>query len=170
MNTIDMTVEMIPSEKTFIEWVALEDPDFEMTDKEAGMLLGYVSGHGCGVCLDATGTMILVDIEAPENGVLARGIEALIERVSEWNYEFIQESEVVGAYREEILEDAKVIEALLGDLRVGHFVGTPTVKELIAVLSQLPEDYRVTCCGADGYVHIFADQKYITIDSEQYLT
>ena len=52
----------------------------------------------------------------------------------------------------------------------GYAIGTPTVKELITILSELPEDYRVTCCGAEGFIHMFEEDKYITIDTEQYLT
>ena len=51
----------------------------------------------------------------------------------------------------------------------GTPIGTPTVKELIAILSQLPEDYRVTCCGAENYLYLFKDAKCITIDNEAYL-
>ena len=51
----------------------------------------------------------------------------------------------------------------------GNAIGTPTVKELITILSQLPEDFRVTCCGTDGYLYRFNESKYITIDTEPYL-
>ena len=46
----------------------------------------------------------------------------------------------------------------------GYPIGQPTVKELIAILSQLPEDYRVTCCGAENYLYLFEDAKCITIE------
>lgn len=160
-------IEMIPSEKTFVEWASREDR--ELTEQEAGLILGYVLGHGCGVYLDATDTIVLLDIEEPENGILARGIEELIERVSAWNYEFIQDSEVVGTHREEVLKDTEVIDQLLDDCRVGLPLGTPTVKELIAILSKLPEDYRVTCCGGENYLYLWANKKSITIDCERYL-
>ena len=52
---------------------------------------------------------------------------------------------------------------------MGQPLGCPTVKELITALSNLPEDYRVTCCGAECFVHLFAQDKYITIDSEHHL-
>ena len=47
---------MIPSEKTFVEWAMKED--MELTEQEAGLILGYVLGHGYGVCLDATDTKV----------------------------------------------------------------------------------------------------------------
>lgn len=53
--------------------------------------------------------------------------------------------------------------------RYGTPLGTPTVKELIAILSQLPEDYRVTCCGGENYLYLFPEDKSITIDNEWYL-
>ena len=37
----------------------------------------------------------------------------------------------------------------------GYAVGTPTVKELIAILSKLPQDYAVTCCGSNAYALSF---------------
>ena len=51
----------------------------------------------------------------------------------------------------------------------GYAVGTPTVKELIAILSKLPQDYAVTCCGANAYLYLMEDAKSITIDCEGYL-
>lgn len=53
----------------------------------------------------------------------------------------------------------------------GYPIGTPTVKELITILSQLPENYKVTCCGTDSYLYLFDEKdKYITIDCEYYLS
>lgn len=51
----------------------------------------------------------------------------------------------------------------------GYPIGTPTIKELISILSQLPEDYRVTCCGGENYLYLLANKKSITIDCERYL-
>lgn len=51
----------------------------------------------------------------------------------------------------------------------GYLLGTPTVKELIQILSGVPEDYCVTCCGTDGYLYLSAEEKYVTIDTEPYL-
>lgn len=51
----------------------------------------------------------------------------------------------------------------------GYPIGIPTVKELIAILSQMPEDYRVTCCGTENYLYLFEEDKYITIDCERCL-
>ena len=53
--------------------------------------------------------------------------------------------------------------------RYGVPMGTPTVKELIAILSKLPEDYRVTCCGGENYLYFWPEQESITIDNEWYL-
>ena len=46
--------------------------------------------------------------------------------------------------------------------------GYTTVKELIPILSKLPQDYKVTCCGAENYLYLCANDKYITIDCEHY--
>lgn len=55
------------------------------------------------------------------------------------------------------------------DVCHGVPLGTPTVKEMIIILSQLPEDYRVTCCGGENYLYIWPERKSITIDNEWYL-
>lgn len=167
IKTINTPVE------TFVEWAANEPHHgVDLTKEEAKMLLSYVEGHGHSVSVNEEDAIVLVDIEEPENGVVAVGIEELIEHVSIWNYEFLQDNEVAGEFREEAIKDCEMIDVLLDrmGIHIGQPLGTPTVKELIAALRNLPEDYRVTCCGADCYVHLFAKDKYITIDSEHYLT
>ena len=57
--------------------------------------------------------------------------------------------------------DCKVLE--------GYPIGYPTVKELINILKTLPEDYYVTCCGAENFIYIFPENSYITIDNEDHL-
>ena len=91
--------------------------------------------------------------------------------IHQWNYEFIEDSEVVGVYREQIYIDAEMMSRISDrmDCLEGHPIGMPTVKELIAILSKFPEDYRVTCCGAENYLHLFSDKKYLTIDNERCL-
>ena len=139
-----------------------------VTVQEAEMLLGYVQGHGYDLLLDENNTIQLLNVEEPENGIVASGMEELLDRVSTWNYEFIQDSEVVGAQREQVLKDMEMIDDLLGCSREGIPIGYPTVKELIAILSKLPQDYKVTCCGAENYLYLCANDKYITIDCEHY--
>ena len=67
--------------------------------------------------------------------------------------------------------DAAMMSRISGrmDCLEGHPIGMPTVKELIAILSKFPEDYRVTCCGAENYLNLFSDKKYLTIDNERCL-
>ena len=117
---------------------------------------------------DEADTIVVMDIEDPENGVIARGFDELLERVSSWNYEFLQDSEVVGSHREQIIMDMEKIARLIDrvDLLRGMPMGVPTVKELIAILSKLPEDYRVYCCGGENYLYIWEKSKSITIDHE----
>ena len=91
--------------------------------------------------------------------------------IHQWNYEFIEDSEVVGDYREQIYIDAEMMSRISDrmDCLEGHPIGMPTAKELIAILSKFPEDYRVTCCGAENYLHLFSDKKDLTIDNEPLL-
>lgn len=160
------TGKMIPSEKTLIEWLCKE-----LTVEEAKMVLGYVEGHGYSVSLDETGDILLVDLEEPENGIVASGIEELLDRVSTWNCEFLQDDVVVGEFREQVIKDSEMLDEIFQRIgsRNGYHIGTPTVKELIAILSKLPEDYRVYNCGADNYLYIWSTRKCITIDNERWL-
>lgn len=49
-----------------------------------------------------------------------------------------------------------------------HIMGT-TVKELIEMLSTLPDNSKVYCCGCEGFwLHISKDANGINIDTEQY--
>ena len=116
-------IEMIPSEKTFVEWAMKED--MELTEQEAGLILGYVLGHGYGVCLDATDTIILVDTEEPENGIVAKGIDELIDRINTWNCEFLEDDEVTGEYREQFVKDSEMLDSIFDRLgtRNGYPIG-----------------------------------------------
>lgn len=84
---------------------------------------------------------------------------------------YIGKSVNSGEWRKEVLRDAGMIARIQDrwDIRDGHYIGTPTVKELIAILSKLPQDYKVTCCGGENYLYRFEEGKYITIDNERCL-
>ena len=68
---------------------------------------------------------------------------------------------------------SKIIEVNYGehgDAADGYPIGVPTVEELIEILRQLPSDYRVTCCGAENYLYIFPESRFVTIDNEACLS
>lgn len=48
----------------------------------------------------------------------------------------------------------------------GYPIGAPSVKELIAILSKLPEDYKVYCCGAESFLYVSPQNETVTIDCE----
>lgn len=73
------TIEMIPSEKTFIEWASMDYSTLRLTEEEAGLVLSLVRGHGCGIGLNATDTIICLDLEEPENGIIATGFDELMD-------------------------------------------------------------------------------------------
>ena len=166
------SIEMIPSEKTFAEWVECENRGLELTTEEASVLLEYITMHNCHVCVDATGAIVLVDVDDPESSIIAIGFYELLERVVGWNYALLQDAAVTGLQREQVLKHSEVLENIMDGMGYhgGLPLGIPTVKELIAVLSKMPEDFRVTCCGANCNIHLFPKSKVITIDCEQYLT
>lgn len=143
-----------------------------LTIEEANMLLGYVNGHGYMLQIGEKYTLYLVDTDEPENEPVALYEDELITQVSDWNYEFLLDDNVTGERREKVLQDARIIAGIQDrwDIRDGHYIGTPTVKELIRILSKLPQDYKVTCCGGENYLYCFEEGKYITIDNERSLS
>ena len=143
-----------------------------LTIEEANMLLGYVNGHGYMLQIGEKYTLYLVDTDEPENEPVALYEDELITQVSDWNYEFLLDDNVTGERREKVLQDARIIAGIQDrwDIRDGHYHGTPTVKELIRILSKLPQDYKVTCCGGENYLYCFEEGKYITIDNERSLS
>ena len=169
-NCVAESKKYFENAEVFAAWAA-EKENLELTKEEAKLILGYVEGHGYQVCLNENGTLVCEDVEEPENEPAAHCIEELIDRVCHWNYEFLLDDTVAGEWRESINRDAAVISEIQERMgaRDGYCIGTPTVKELIAILSKLPQDYRVTCCGGQNYLYRFEEGKYITIDCERYL-
>ena len=169
MNCVaDNKKHYFESAEDFILWATSQDDRLKLTAEEAKLILGYVEGHGYGLCLDEHGTMFCVDLEEPENEPVVYSLEELMERVSQWNYEFLVDDTVTGDWRENVLKDATVIESVLDrtGARDGFRIGKPTVKSLIAILSKLPQDYTVTCGGGENYLYLFPKEKLLSIDSE----
>ena len=165
-----MTNVTIFSEKTFVEWAC---DAFWLTKPEARMLWGYVEGHGYELHWTDQKDLFLVDKEDPEHEpeMLYDDIVDLIERISQWNYEFLLDDAVTGEWRESVERDAHIIAKIcepLGERR-GYYIGYPTVKEMITILSKLPQDYKVTCCGGENYLYRFEQNKCITLDHEYFL-
>jgi hypothetical protein len=142
-----------------------------VTIEEANMLLGYVTRNGYMLQIGEKYALYLVDPNEPENEPVALYEDELITQVSDWNYELLLDDAVNGEWRKEILRDAGIIASIQDrwDIREGYCIGTPTVKELIAILSKLPQDYKVTCCGGENYLYRFEEGKCITIDNERSL-
>jgi hypothetical protein len=142
-----------------------------VTIEEANMLLGYVTKNGYMLQIGEKYALYLVDPNEPENEPVALYEDELITQVSDWNYELLLDDAVNGEWRKEVLRDAGIIASIQDrwDIREGYCIGTPTVKELIAILSKLPQDYKVTCCGGENYLYRFEEGKCITIDNERSL-
>lgn len=163
-------IDIIYSGKTLIAQDLRDQMD--LSDDEINLILGYVEGHGYKLYWGNQGRWMLVDTEEAENEPEELyDIGELIERVSQWNYEFLVDDAVTGEWREKVKRDADVIAKICEQLgeRRGYCVGTPTVSELIAILSKLPQDYKVTCCGGENYIYRFETGKYITIDHGYFL-
>lgn len=145
--------------------------DSSVTIEEAEVLFSYVIERGYMLQIGEENTLYLVDTDEPENEPVALCEEELITQVCDWNYELLLDDKVSGEWRKEVLRDAGIIASIQDrwDIREGYCIGTPTVKELIAILSKLPQDYKVTCCGGENYLYRFEEGKYITIDNERSL-
>ncbi len=154
-----------------LQGVVLGDPSGEFLSRAKSTIMKYVRERGCRVEYKKEFDVMCVEGDRPNYRIVADGIDELISKVRLWNYELLISEEAEGERRKQIMEDTAVLdelEEMISD-RTGYPLGNLTVKELIAVLSKMPEDYRVTCCGAENYLYLFAKDKYITIDNERWL-
>lgn len=154
------------------DFAAWAEENLEFSTEEANLILGYVNGHGYDLCMDNNNHYLLVDRDEPENEPeVLYDIRDLMERVNQWNYEFLLDDTITGECYERVRRDSDVIVNILENFgeRRGYYIGQPTVKELIAILSKLPQDYQVSCCGGENYLYRFEEGKYITIDNESFL-
>lgn len=150
--------------------VILGDSSGEFANKAERMIVRYVRERSLRVEYKDVFDVMCVEGEYPDHTIVADGIEELISKVRLWNYELLLAEEDEDG-RKKIMEDTAILdelEEMLSD-RTGYPLGNLTVKELIAVLSKMPEDYCVTCCGAENYLYLFTKDKYITIDNERWL-
>ena len=153
-----------------LQGVVLGDTSGEFRSRAKSTIMKYVREYGFRVEYKDTFDVMCVEGERPNYRIVADGIEELISKVRLWNYDLlVAEEDEEG--RKKIMEDTAVLDELEEMLsnRTGYPLGNLTVKELIAVLSKMPEDYRVTCCGAENYLYLFTKDKYITIDNESWL-
>ena len=155
-----------PTVETVAEWMGRY-----LTEEAARIVFGYIERHGYSASVDANDDIVIADMKEPESSIVAQGIDELLDCVINWNFELLLDDEVVGEFREQVIKDSEVLDDyfLRVGSRSGYYIGTPTVKELIAILSKLPEDYRVYNCGADNYLYLWAETKSITIDNERWL-
>jgi len=161
--------------ETAEEFVTWAEEHLGFSPEEATLVFRYVTDHG--YCLyrvingERYGDRVCAGLGEPENEPVAHCFEELITCVCRWNYELLLDDAVTGEMRESVERDAVVISNLQEwtGVRDGYCIGKPTVKELIAILNKLPQDYRVTCCGGENYLYRFEEGKYITIDCEWYL-
>lgn len=171
-NYAEESKKIFENAKDFTAWA---EEHLGFSSEEATLVFRYVTDHSCYLYRvingERYGDRICAGMGELENEPVARNFEELITCVCRWNYEYLLDDTVAGELRESVERDAVVISNLQEwtGVRDGYYIGTPTVKELIAILSKLPQDYRVTCCGGENYLYRFEEGKYITIDSEWYL-
>ena len=168
-NCVAESKKYFENAEVFAAWA---EEQLGFSTEEAKLILSYVNGHGYDLHLSADNRYLLVDRDEPENEPEELyDILDLMERVNQWNYEFLLDDTITGEWYETVRRDSNVIVNILENFgeRCGYFIGQPTVKEMIAILSKLPQDYRVTCCGGENYLYLFEEGKYITIDHESFL-
>lgn len=75
-----------------IAWLDENDILMNLTDKEAGLLLSYMEGHGYGI--GAIGDkLVRVDNEEPDFMPEVYSIDDMIDAVFDWNYELKSEAD-----------------------------------------------------------------------------
>ena len=75
-----------------IAWLDENDILMNLTDKEAGLLLSYMEGHGYGIGA-IEDKLVRVDNEEPDSMPEVYSIDDMIDAVFDWNYELKSEAD-----------------------------------------------------------------------------
>ncbi|MEG0909489.1 MAG: nucleotidyltransferase domain-containing protein [Clostridia bacterium] len=126
-------MRMILRAQELQELVRVEN-NFKLTEKESNVVLGYLEGHGYGIGVDENNQVCFVDIEDSEEEVFEEDFTEILDRVSEWNYELIQDCDyeieklTVEDFEEyeqlmkrkiELQDDEKIIDKLIEEIGRG---------------------------------------------------
>lgn len=102
---------------------------------------------GYDLCVDNDNHYLLVDRDDPKNEPEELyDILDLMERVNQWNYEFLLDDTITGEWYESVRRDSDVIVNILetfGEQR-GYYIGQPTVKEMIPRIIRSSMYLRIT--------------------------
>jgi len=86
-------VKLFTEPEELLSWVAIRHPTFQMNLEEAELLLNYMEGHAYAVGVAANGEMVRVSIQEDSESLEAYSLDELIDAVSEWDYEMLQDAD-----------------------------------------------------------------------------
>ena len=141
-----MEVKLFTEPEELLSWAATRHPAFQMNREEAELLLNYMEGHAYAVGAAADGEMVRVSIQEDTETVEAYSLDELIDAVSEWNYEMLQEADTKRrnpanfiefaneqARYESLLEEEKLLDPLFDQTVYGKHIDR-IAKELAGAL------------------------------------
>lgn len=103
-----------------IEWLDENDLLMNLTDKEAGLLLSYMEGHGYGIGVREN-RLVRIDTTETEKNVENYSIDDVIDAVFDWNYELMTEADKERRNPDNFIDFCKKqerYESLLEDERI----------------------------------------------------
>lgn len=152
-------VKLFTEPEELLSWAAIRHPTFQMNREEAELLLNYMEGHAYAVGAAANGEMVRVSIQEDTESVEAYSLDELIDAVSEWNYEMLQDADTKRrnpanfiefaneqARYESLLEEEKRLDPLFDQTVYGKHIDR-IAKELAgALIDSLECEERLDVC------------------------
>ena len=102
-------------------WAGYHRPEMEISEKGAGLLLGYLDGHGYRL-LEKDGMMMCRDIGTEEGRTIPVSLDEVVDMVFRWNSDMLEENRQKISFEEERLNPAVAFE-IVGKF-VDEFLGT----------------------------------------------
>lgn len=79
------------NKKEFVDWALMNDAERNLSESDYQLLFNYAEGHGYALCVDAENNLYRVDVD--DDGTVLYSVDELINDVSSWNRNMIQEYE-----------------------------------------------------------------------------
>ena len=152
--------------KELVNWTAEHEEGLCLNEAEAKLLLDYAEGSGYRVGSNQFG-MLQIESDDSEVSSVPCAFNYFVRLMLHCNEEFYDFDEIpIG-----IVNDKEILINILDrcESTTGYSLKGITVKDMIKVLSTLPENYEVYCCGTHCYLYLFPDSESITLDCESYL-
>lgn len=147
-----------------LDWMKEHDEFKEMGKEDAGILLGYLEGHGYRLGADKDGGLVRIDMGGTDGNGEPYTLDDAIDTAQEWNYELIKDTEqaVENAqdasekeekrkYLDSLRKDEEVLDRLFEQTKYGEMLDRMATEIAAAIVQGMQEK------NADQVIRLAAD-------------